>query len=1006
YMNLPPFPPTIDSNYAIYQKYAQNKYDGQPDLYSLSVAGLSAQFYITKDKKVLFIEKSDLQITPVISGYSIVAFEVKDLNGTKYYFSDLETTKTTYLDGSFTDYSPYNTTSWYLTKVTSPYGKVILTFSYLSGESNQSLVELRSPHQYSIYQTFESGDNTSWSEQYYKRPLLQKISFASGEIDFKMNDSARYDIGSTDHAFESIVVKNYLGDTVKQFHFDYSYFTSTGVIQQGQSSPSTYGNSALRLKLDSLEDLSRANQKLIYKFVYDTTHYLPDRLSSFAMDHWGFFNGQTSNTVWEAKNRVKYYNVSDSFYAEYGTANREPNLEYAKAGVLTKVITPTKGEIRFNYELNSSSDTRLPNTITIANTWYYPTSAFSTNYFSINLINQPFDTIKVQSDVTSSSYSYEYLIEDSLQTQIFYHDTLVVGNAMQQHILLPGKYCIIQKVLGSNPDTSYHYFTRLYKEEETYLSNKPVGGIRIRSMQLFDPVKSTTLQRNYYYNESGDTSTTSLSTGTISNVPQYGHQNIDYFITYGSPGTITLGWWQDNGYTREVSSFYPLGVTAGSFVGYKKVTVVDSNALKTESYFTSFDDFPEMSDGYYSSPLSNEAGSIIYGKWYEQNPIALTDERDFLRGKLTKQEVYKKENGVFSKIQQTENNYQFNMGFPVNEHDIRLPDTMEAITGMLFIYYPPKEGEGDLGAIDLKKYDLYTTRYDLKKTVEKQYTYQGGTDSLVMETNYEYGDSPWYRDSLYHYQPTKISKIVNTGTKLTTMYYPYDWRYGIPDTLSGETNNFKTLDTSNRIAVPVLQVTTDSASGLNIFSVKNTFSPLVNSILAPNLVKTKQGSSASFENRVSFNKYDTSGNLIEQQKTNDIKSVYIWDYHNSYPVAEVINADSAAIAFTSFEAENKGGWSYSGTALDTVVVTGRKAYKLNGSNGLSKSGLTSSDVYILSYWTRNGSAFSVTGTQTGYPISGRSVNGWTYFEHKITGQTSVSLSGTGWVDEVRLYPAS
>ena len=293
YMNLPAFPPIMDSNYSTYQLYAKNKYDGQPDLYSLSVAGLSAQFYISKSKKVMFVEKCDLQITPVFSGYSIVAFVVKDMNGVKYYFNELETTRTVYLNGSFSEYSPYNTTSWYLTKITSPFGKDILNFSYLSGENNQSSLELRSPYLYSIYETFQSGDNTDWSVQFYNRPRLQKISFASGEIDFKVSDSLRYDLG-TDHALESIIVKNYLGDTIKQFHFNYSYFTSTGVIQQGQSTPTTNGNSALRLKLDSLQDISRTNQKLTYKFIYDTIHYLPDRLETFAMDHWGFFTRQTS----------------------------------------------------------------------------------------------------------------------------------------------------------------------------------------------------------------------------------------------------------------------------------------------------------------------------------------------------------------------------------------------------------------------------------------------------------------------------------------------------------------------------------------------------------------------------------------------------------------------------------------------------------------------------------------------------------------------------------------
>lgn len=47
----------------------------------------------------------------------------------------------------------------------------------------------------------------------------------------------------------------------------------------------------------------------------------------------------------------------------------------------------------------------------------------------------------------------------------------------------------------------------------------------------------------------------------------------------------------------------------------------------------------------------------------------------------------------------------------------------------------------------------------------------------------------------------------------------------------------------------------------------------------------------------------------------------------------------------------------------------------------------------------------MTGTVTGFPARGRSINGWNYFEHKITGQTSITLSGAGNLDEVRLYPS-
>ncbi len=1011
YMHLPDFPAVNTNNYETYKKYAENKYDGQPDLFSLSIAGISAQFYINKSKKVVFLEKSDLKITPVFSGYSIIAFEVRDTNGRIYYFSELEKSKSIPLATNyFAEYDDYYTSSWYLTRITSEFGKDIIRFTYLSGESNLVKQELRSPYQYKVYESDPNfvENETSFSYLYYKRPVLQKISFASGEVNFTMSDVSRFDMGD-DKFIKTVTVKNYFGDTVKRYEFFYSYLTPTGSIPLNQGTYSAYGNPALRLKLDSLQDASRNGQSLTYKFVYNTQYYLPDRSFSFAMDHWGFYNGAT-NTGWEAKHRVKYYEKqfpltgTDSFLAEYGTANREPNLDYAKSGTLAKVITPTGGELQFEYELNSSANAKLPNTISSVNTMYYPGTGFSTNYFNIQMINEPFAYIRVTSDVNSSSYSYEYFIKDSLQTRTLFHDTLVAGDADHKYKLEPGNYCIIQKRLGASSDPGYLYFTRLFKDVETLVLNKPVGGLRLRSMRLIDPVFGTNQRRNYYYNETGDSTSTSASTGEISGLPNYGTQNVelwstDYVTDFFSPAFII-----PKGYVRLLTSAYPLGVTQGSFIGYRKVTVVDSNEIKTENYFTSFKEFPEFSEGYFKDYTSSFDETTINGKTYETCPYTPFDERDYLRGKLLKQVVYKKENGVFDKIQQIENFYTFNMGFRVNKNTVMLPDTTELITGMLFNRMQNTSAPS-FPIIKLKMYNLYTSKYDLKKTIQKTYTYASGMDSLVTETNIEYGDSPWSVDSLFHYQPTRITKTTSLGKEVTRIYYPYHWRYGVPDANSTELDQMKTLDTSNRIGMPVLQIVSDSASNYHIQSLKNTYSVLVNSKLAVNLIKIKPGgNSSSFEDRMSFNKYDTLGNLIVQQKVNDNKSVYLWDYKNSFPVAEIANADSSDVAYTSFEAESKGNWSYTGVNQDTLTVTGRRAYKLNGSNAISKSGLGSTKVYYVSYWTRNGSAFTITGTQTNFPISVRTQNGWTCYLHKITGQTSVSISGTGWVDEVRLYP--
>ncbi len=43
-----------------------------------------------------------------------------------------------------------------------------------------------------------------------------------------------------------------------------------------------------------------------------------------------------------------------------------------------------------------------------------------------------------------------------------------------------------------------------------------------------------------------------------------------------------------------------------------------------------------------------------------------------------------------------------------------------------------------------------------------------------------------------------------------------------------------------------------------------------------------------YMDQILYNKYDIKGNLLEQQKTNDIPECYFWGYNNQYPVAKVI----------------------------------------------------------------------------------------------------------------------
>ncbi|MFT3704796.1 MAG: hypothetical protein QM802_20695 [Agriterribacter sp.] len=154
--------------------------------------------------------------------------------------------------------------------------------------------------------------------------------------------------------------------------------------------------------------------------------------------------------------------------------------------------------------------------------------------------------------------------------------------------------------------------------------------------------------------------------------------------------------------------------------------------------------------------------------------------------------------------------------------------------------------------------------------------------------------------------------------------------------------------------------------------------------------------------------YTTDDNISSHGKTSDLNVVYIWDYQHSLPVAEIKNANVSEVAYSSFESNGQGNWSFTGTATpDNSSPTGTKCYNLGQTSGsITKSGLVSTSFYTISYWTKNATSLIISGTQAGYPIKGKTINGWTYYEHKISGQTSITVSGTGYIDELRLYPLS
>jgi hypothetical protein len=155
--------------------------------------------------------------------------------------------------------------------------------------------------------------------------------------------------------------------------------------------------------------------------------------------------------------------------------------------------------------------------------------------------------------------------------------------------------------------------------------------------------------------------------------------------------------------------------------------------------------------------------------------------------------------------------------------------------------------------------------------------------------------------------------------------------------------------------------------------------------------------------KTAFTKFDDRDQPTEYDELSTGNHAILRDYNASYTIAGVKNSRLSETAYTSFEADGSGNWTIVNTARVDDGITGNKCHNLAYGN-ITKTGLLGA-TYVVSYWTTNSNPFTITGTQ-GTIVRGKKIGNWTYFEHKVTGVSQVTIpQTTGLVDELRLYPA-
>ncbi|MFK8007117.1 MAG: hypothetical protein AB8H03_12120, partial [Saprospiraceae bacterium] len=339
-------------------------WDIKPDVYSLSVNGVSATFIIPPNTTnnplpVVMKEDNGLSIFPYQSGGNITYFEVKDQNGFIYIFDVIEETT---IESSLDDTEGNNifppatyNSSWYLSSIVSPTTNERLEFSY---KTTNDPLPYELPYNYDEYDTYtvipqtinsecnSNGDSNFSSAtpipiKIRKRRFLTEIKLKLGS---QIQEKLTFD--SNEHGHNPDLID------LKLNHISLLDRSDNRLLKWVLSYPTTLCNSFNRLMLSSVQEFGEndSTSKPAYSFDY-YSGALP-AFDSNAMDHWGFYNGADNNP--HLIPNINEPGVNLNILG--GAANRHPSFNRTRHGVMKSIIYPTGGYTEFEYELNQIDD--------------------------------------------------------------------------------------------------------------------------------------------------------------------------------------------------------------------------------------------------------------------------------------------------------------------------------------------------------------------------------------------------------------------------------------------------------------------------------------------------------------------------------------------------------------------------------------------------------------------------------------------------------------------------
>ncbi len=908
-----------------------------------------------------------------------------------------------YYKSGFEDNSiinPYVINGWYLSQIEDVFTNRVINFNYDFRNINHTAGVSIGYYETKDYLIISNTISKTIS------PVIQNISMPDGHnINFDYNLD-RIDLNGDKILTDINILYN--NSYISKFKLNSSYF----ILNRYGIPKSDYQKKVARLCLKSIvqysADLKGQNQPYIFDYYLGTTNNADDIVSppfSPMKDIWGFYNGDESKSYNGNSFSSFTLNFSEMTFDEikglcflrYTTGTNitlKPKDGYAKNGLLKQIRYPGGGALTYEYEQNVGylgSQYRTIGGVHVARTKLVDGGNSTAGGYS-NDCDHPL--------ITHFSYNQDGTSQSSLWGIEEPINKMVASSYYEPE----QKYWTWKGGLFGSCRYRYQYPGILSIDQSVDLTSAQKSLIAFGEIMSCISTITAVLD---VINLIAGTGPHGIIVMVILDVI-FGVINVIKTCFSGTPNETSI---TNIFFNMDLKSINPLPVQFSR-------TVVKQG---------------DGSNGYAAYTFTNPyTGTHQFPIWENSNPLYSMKQRFgyWLYGLPEKTTIFNANN---DKIKESENVYSSDIAkVPFAYGYLAFPSCKCEIVKSSSQRNPDWETAGNNPSnytinassntnLKAEIYDMYTGRVELSDTYEKIYDINQPTNYVEQHTHFQYNN--------INLQVNKIITTQSTGIKnCTDITYSCDYNSGI----------FSNLNNANLISLPVKKISSiiPVSGGKKILQESVTeYTTLSNGDIKPlrslvqrtnepvdeSLWTTYSGTTGNLNNAFKETQkftYDINGNLVGVIEEGNRFITNKYDYNYKFTVAVIINAkyQEDPTAYTSFETTNLGGWLLSGSASfnNTQSITGNRGFNLNNAVSLTAN-LNNTKLYRLSFWASTGSSISV-GSTLNLIKSGPTIGNFTFYEYEIPDistyeipsncPTTVSITGTGSIDELRLYPSS